>query len=77
MIFMGFLSYKNSAETVKRISTNYTKDILHIIELRFEDYLTNLSVISQDLLYDKTIYSDMVQNNINDPLMDYEEKRNN
>lgn len=69
---MGFLSYKNSAETVKRISTNYTKDILHMIELRFEDYLTNLSVISQDLLYDKTIYSALVQNNINDPLMDYE-----
>jgi len=72
MIFMGFLSYRNSAETIKQMSTNYAKDILQVIELRFNDYLSNLSIISQDLLYDKTIYNALVQKNTNDPLLDYE-----
>jgi len=72
MIFMGFLSYRNSAETIKQMSTNYAKDILQMIELRFNDYLSNLSIISQDLLYDKTIYNALVQKNTNDPLLDYE-----
>lgn len=72
MIFMGFLSYQNSAQTIKNISTNYAKDILQMLELRFNDYLTNLSVISQDLLYDKTIYSALIKGNIGDPLTDYE-----
>ncbi len=69
---MGFLSYRNSAETVKGISINYTKDILQMIELRVQDYLENLSIISQDLLYDKTIYSALIQDDINDPLKYYE-----
>ena len=43
-----------------------------MLELRFNDYLTNLSVISQDLLYDKTIYSALIKGNIGDPLTDYE-----
>ncbi|HEY8422991.1 MAG TPA: sensor histidine kinase [Thermoclostridium sp.] len=72
MIFMGFLSYRNSAQTIKQISTNYAKDILQMIELRFDDFLSNLSVISQDLLYDKTIYNALTQKNINDPIMGYE-----
>lgn len=72
MIFMGFLSYRNSAETVKGISINYTKDILQMIELRVQDYLENLSIISQDLLYDKTIYSALIEDDINDPLKYYE-----
>jgi len=72
MIFMGFLSYRNSAETIKLMSTNYAKDILQMIELRFDDFLSNLSVISQDLLYDKTIYNALTQKNINDPLRGYE-----
>jgi len=54
------------------MSTNYAKDILQMIELRFDDFLSNLSVISQDLLYDKTIYNALTQKNINDPLRGYE-----
>lgn len=72
MIFMGFLSYRNSAETIKQMSTNYAKDILQMLELRFEDYLSNLSVISQDLLYDKTIYNALTQKDIDDPILEYE-----
>lgn len=72
MIFMGFLSYKNSAETIKRMSTNYAKDLLQMIELRLDDFLTNLSIISQDLLYEKTIYNALTQESINDPIRDYE-----
>jgi len=72
MIFMGFLSYRNSAETIKSMSTNYANDLLQMIELRFDDFLSNLSVISQDLLYDKTIYNALASKNINDPILDYE-----
>lgn len=72
MIFMGLLSYRNSAETIKRMSTNYARDLLQMIELRLDDFLSNLSVISQDLLYDKTIYNALTQKSINDPIMSYE-----
>jgi len=72
MIFMGFLSYRNFAETINRMSMNYARDLLQMIELRFEDFLTNLSVISQDLLYDKTIYNALISKYIEDPILDYE-----
>lgn len=72
MIFMGFLSYRNSEATIKRISMNYARDILQMIELRFSDYLGNLSVISQDLLYDKGIYSVLTGKDNRDPLVSYE-----
>jgi two-component system sensor histidine kinase YesM len=72
MIFMGFLSYRNSEATIKRISMNYASDILQMIELRLSDYIGNLTVISQDLLYDKGIYSALTQKNAEDPLVKYE-----
>lgn len=72
MIFMGFLSYRNSEATIKRISMNYASDILQMIELRLTDYIANLTVISQDLLYDKGIYSALTQKNAEDPLVNYE-----
>lgn len=72
MIFMGFLSYRNSEATIKRISMNYASDILQMIELRLTDYIGNLSVISQDLLYDKGIYSALTQDKAEDPLVNYE-----
>ncbi|MBP7176493.1 MAG: sensor histidine kinase [Thermoclostridium sp.] len=72
MIFMGFLSYRNSEATIKRISMNYASDILQMIELRFSDYISNLTIISQDLLYDKGIYSALTSRNTDDPLVSYE-----
>ncbi len=72
MIFMGFLSYRNSEATIKRISMNYASDILQMIELRFNDYISNLTIISQDLLYDKGIYSALTRRNTDDPLVSYE-----
>ena len=72
MIFMGFLSYRSSEETVKRISMNYAQDMLQMIELRFQDFINNLNVISQDLLYDKKIYNILNQERGINPLIDYE-----
>ncbi|HAA25931.1 MAG TPA: two-component sensor histidine kinase [Ruminiclostridium sp.] len=72
MIFMGFLSYRSSEETVKRISMNYAQDMLQMIELRFQDFINNLNIISQDLLYDKKIYNILNQERGKDPLIDYE-----
>jgi len=72
MIFMGFLSYRSSEETVKRISMNYAQDMLQMIELRFQDFINNVNVISQDLLYDKKIYNILNQERGVNPLIDYE-----
>ena len=72
MIFMGYLSYRNSERTIKNMSMNYAQDILQMIELRFEDYVDNLNIISQDLLYDKSIYKVLAQGDTNNPLAVYE-----
>ncbi len=72
MIFMGYLSYRNSEDTIKRMSMNYAQDILQMIELRFHDYVNNLNVISQDLLYDKKMYTVLNRESGINPLVDYE-----
>lgn len=72
MIFMGYLSYRNSEETIKRISMDYAQDILQMIELRFSDYVNNLQLISQDLLYDKGIYNVLTQDSNLNRLVSYE-----
>jgi len=56
LILVGFFSYKNSEDIIKVKSTAYSRDILSMIQLRLDDYINNLTVISQDLLYDEKIY---------------------
>jgi two-component system, sensor histidine kinase YesM len=69
LILIGYMSYKNSAVIIENKSTGYSQDILKMIELRLKDYVNNLTVISQDLLYDKQIYSILNSDSLNhDPL---------
>lgn len=56
LILVGFFSYKNSEEILKVKSTAYFRDILSMIQLRLDDYINNITVISQDLLYEQKIY---------------------
>ncbi|HOQ07197.1 MAG TPA: sensor histidine kinase [Clostridiales bacterium] len=73
LVLVGFLSYKNSEGIIKENSTDYSRDILHMIRLRLDDYLENLVQISQDLLYEDKIYEVLKTNgNIQDPLKVYE-----
>ncbi len=73
LLLLGFLSYKNSEGIIKENSTDYSRDILNMIQLRLDDYLENLIEISQDLLYEDKIY-DTLQNTIDieDPLKRFE-----
>lgn len=73
LLLIGFLSYKNSESIIKENSTNYSRDILNMIQLRLNDYLDNLTVISQDLLYENKIYDVLKSSgDIKDPLSRFE-----
>lgn len=57
LILIGYLSYRNSEGIIKEKSTDYSRDILNMIQLRLNDNTNNLTIISQDLLYDSKIYN--------------------
>ena len=73
LLLLGLLSYKNSEGIIKENSTDYSRDILNMIQLRLDDYMDNLIEISQDLLYEDKIY-DALQSSIDveDALMRFE-----
>jgi len=73
LILVGFLSYKNSESILKDNAADYSRDILHMISLRLDDYVSNLTQISQDLLYEEKIYDALKSSReIKDPLKQYE-----
>jgi len=75
LILIGYVSYRSSEEIIKNKSIGYSQDILHMIELRLKDYANNLTVISQDLLYDKKIYGILNTDSLDqDPLRNYEDE---
>lgn len=75
LLLLGYLSYRNSEEIINKRSIDYSQDILQMIEMRLEDYVHNLTVISQNLIYDKEIYNILNSDSKNeDPLRIYEYK---
>lgn len=73
LFLIGFLSYKNSESIIKENSINYSRDILNLIRLRLDDYMDNLTKISQDLLYEDKIYTALKSSNdAGDPIQKYE-----
>jgi two-component system sensor histidine kinase YesM len=73
LILIGFVSYKISSDIIYKKSVAYTQNILHTIELRLNDYVNNLIMVSQDFLYDKKIYDVISNNNAElSPLIEYE-----
>ncbi len=68
LIFIGFFSFKSSEEIITSKSISYSKDILSLIELRLQDTVRNLNIISQDLRSNENIYQALINdynNNIN------------
>lgn len=68
LVFIGFFSFKSSEEIITNKSLSYSNDILSLIELRLQDTVRNLDIISQDLNNDQRIYSALINddyNNIN------------
>ncbi len=73
LVLVGYLSYKNSESIILEKSTDYSRDILNMIQLRLNDYIDNLTVISQDLLYENKIYDVLnTTQNPDDPLSRFE-----
>lgn len=73
LILIGFMSYKMSSDIIQRKSVAYSEDILHMIELRLKDYIYNVDLISQDLIYDQKVYSILNNDSIkHDIINDYE-----
>lgn len=73
LILVGYLSYKNSESIIMEKSTDYSRDILNMIQLRLNDYIDNLTDISQDILYDNKIYDVLnITPQIVDPLRWFE-----
>lgn len=55
LVTISLVSYKNSEDVLKNKSSQYSQDILKIINLRFDDNLTRLDSILNDILSDSTI----------------------
>lgn len=55
LVTISLVSYKNSEDVLENKSSQYSQDILKIINLRFDDDLTRLDSISNDILTDATI----------------------
>lgn len=73
LILVGYLSYRNSEDIIKVRSTEYSRDILNMIQLRLNDYINNLTIISQDLLYENKIYEILKDEKKNtDPLSSFQ-----
>lgn len=56
LILIGFISYRISAGIIQDKFISYSQDILSTIEIRMDDYVANINTLSQDFLYDQTVY---------------------
>lgn len=74
LIFIGYFSFKSSEEIITSKSLSYSNDILSLIELRLQDTIRNLNIISQDLSSDQRIYTALLygDNNYINKLNNYE-----
>jgi two-component system sensor histidine kinase YesM len=55
LLGISYINFKNSEVSLTKKSTQYTQDILKLIEIRLNDYVHNLDLISQDLSLDERI----------------------
>ncbi len=74
LVVLSYVNYRNSEETLTKKSTQYTQDILKLVEYRVKDYVQNLNLISQDLLPDSNLLMNMNEySTSSNPLQVYEE----
>ena len=57
MAFMGMMFYKNTESIIQNKSVSYSADLLKMIELRMNDFSSNLVSITDDILYDAKMYA--------------------
>ena len=74
LVGLSAINYKNSEESLRKKSIQYSQDILKLIEIRLLDYVSNLNLISLDLLPDrKALFTMNDYATPPDPLQIYEE----
>lgn len=76
LLLIGFLNYIVTSHLMYAKYQNYTADILSTIRIRIDDFITNMHLISQDLLYDDKIYNFMLEKESSSMLDEYEESMN-
>ena len=57
LIFIGYFSFKTSENIIVEKSKSYSNELLSIVELRLQDTIDNLSMLSQNIGNDEGIYS--------------------
>lgn len=57
LIFIGYFSFKTSENVIIEKSKSYSNELLSIVELRLQDTIENLSMLSQNIGNDEGIYS--------------------
>ncbi|MCX7773880.1 MAG: sensor histidine kinase [Clostridia bacterium] len=72
LVGLSYINYRNAEISLTKKSTQYTQDILKMIEIRLKDYTQNLNLISQELLPDKRVISSL-NDYSSDALENYEE----
>lgn len=73
LILVGYLSYRNSEDILKNRSADYSRDVLKMIELRLNDCINNLDIISEDLPYQDRVYNILKSDSKRkDPISSYE-----
>lgn len=71
LVVLSFLNYKNSEASLTKKSTQYTQDLLKMMEYRLKDYVLNLDLLSLGLLPDNDILLNI--SDLSDSLKEYEE----
>jgi two-component system sensor histidine kinase YesM len=70
---LSYINYKNSEASLTKKSTQYTHDILKMLDIRLSDYVQNLVLLSQDMLPDERTVLSINYYNSTDSLLIYEE----
>ncbi len=56
LIFLGFIYYKKTESIMETHAVTLSQDMLKNIELRINDYMSGVAVLSRDLLMDQEVY---------------------
>lgn len=56
LAFMGMMLYRNTENIIQNKCVSYTADLLKMVELRLGDFSEGLSRVTEDMLYDQSIY---------------------
>lgn len=57
MTFMGVMLYKNTESIIQNKCVSYSADLLKMIELRMNDFSNSLNSITDDIIYDESMYA--------------------